>query len=90
VKREDREALFNEYVDEMRAAEQEAERAAKAKREEEVYIKLISLNSSFITILDDDIFLRNNGAFLWNLAGKKLKSMQYETDVGKDDFLKML
>lgn len=36
VKREDRETLFNTYVDELRAAEQEAERAAKAKREEEV------------------------------------------------------
>lgn len=39
VKREDREALFNEYVDELRAAEQEAERAAKAKREEEEKLK---------------------------------------------------
>eukprot|EP00250_Pteridium_aquilinum_P015885 c22819_g1_i1 orf=261-3680(+) len=35
VRREDREALFNAYVAELRAAEQEAERAAKAKREEE-------------------------------------------------------
>eukprot|EP01018_Ginkgo_biloba_P031680 Gb_26149 [translate_table: standard] len=39
VKREDREALFNEYVAELRAAEQEAERAAKAKREEEEKLK---------------------------------------------------
>ncbi|XP_057860984.2 pre-mRNA-processing protein 40C [Cryptomeria japonica] len=39
VKREDREALFNEYVQELRAAEQEAERAAKAKRDEEEKLK---------------------------------------------------
>ena len=37
VRREDREALFNSYVAELQAVEQEAERKAKAKREEEVY-----------------------------------------------------
>ncbi|MCO5606517.1 hypothetical protein L7F22_060705 [Adiantum nelumboides] len=35
VMREEREALFNAFVGELRAAEQEVERAAKAKREEE-------------------------------------------------------
>lgn len=37
VRREDRETLFNSYVAELQAVELEAERKAKAKREEEVY-----------------------------------------------------
>lgn len=36
VKREEREGLFLAYISELHSAEQEAERAAKAKREEEV------------------------------------------------------
>lgn len=36
VKREDREGLFNSYIAELVSVEQEAERAAKAKRDEEV------------------------------------------------------
>ena len=36
VKREERETLFNEYISELKAAEDEAERATKAKREEQV------------------------------------------------------
>eukprot|EP00252_Welwitschia_mirabilis_P018920 TRINITY_DN4241_c0_g2_i1.p1 TRINITY_DN4241_c0_g2~~TRINITY_DN4241_c0_g2_i1.p1 ORF type:complete len:714 (+),score=170.12 TRINITY_DN4241_c0_g2_i1:212-2143(+) len=39
VKREDRETLFNEYISELRGAEQEVERIAKAKREEEEKLK---------------------------------------------------
>lgn len=39
VKREEREALFNSYVAELRAEEQEAERTAKVKREEEERLK---------------------------------------------------
>lgn len=36
VKHEEREALFNEYISELKAADDEAEREAKAKREEQV------------------------------------------------------
>ena len=36
VKHEDREALFNEYISELKVSEEEAERAAKAKLDEEV------------------------------------------------------
>lgn len=36
VKREDREAFFNEYISELKAAEAEVELAAKAKLEEQV------------------------------------------------------
>ncbi|KAM7469951.1 hypothetical protein LguiA_008134 [Lonicera macranthoides] len=39
VKHEDREALFNEYISELKSAEEEAERVAKAKREEEEKLK---------------------------------------------------
>ncbi|XP_020525339.1 pre-mRNA-processing protein 40C [Amborella trichopoda] len=39
VKHEDREVLFLEYISELKAAEQEADRAAKAKREEEEKLK---------------------------------------------------
>uniref|UniRef100_A0A803R9M6 FF domain-containing protein n=1 Tax=Cannabis sativa TaxID=3483 RepID=A0A803R9M6_CANSA len=35
VKHEDREALFNEYLSDLRAVEEESEREAKAKREEQ-------------------------------------------------------
>ncbi|KAK9106363.1 hypothetical protein Syun_022374 [Stephania yunnanensis] len=35
VKHEDREAIFNEYISELKAAEEEAERVSKAKREEQ-------------------------------------------------------
>ena len=38
VKHEERELLFNEYLSELKAAEAEAERAAKAKRDEHVSI----------------------------------------------------
>lgn len=41
VRHEDREVLFNEYISELRAAEEEVDRAAKAKREE-----LVSLSCS--------------------------------------------
>lgn len=41
VKHEDREFLFNEYISELKAAEEEAERAAKAKREEHVSVLFI-------------------------------------------------
>lgn len=36
VKHEDREVLFNEYISDLRAAEEEVEREAKAKRDEQV------------------------------------------------------
>lgn len=36
VKHEDRETLFNEYLSELKAAEQEVARIAKAKHDEEV------------------------------------------------------
>ncbi|KAL5553004.1 hypothetical protein UlMin_040405 [Ulmus minor] len=39
VKHEDREILFNEYLSDLRAAEEEAEREAKAKREEQDKLK---------------------------------------------------
>ncbi|XP_031477096.1 pre-mRNA-processing protein 40C isoform X1 [Nymphaea colorata] len=39
VKHEEREILFNEYISELKAAEQEAERAARAKKEEEEKLK---------------------------------------------------
>ncbi|KAL5718581.1 hypothetical protein ACHQM5_011468 [Ranunculus cassubicifolius] len=39
VKHEDREVLFNEYICELRYAEDEVERAAKAKREEQDKLK---------------------------------------------------
>ncbi|XP_020599394.1 pre-mRNA-processing protein 40C isoform X2 [Phalaenopsis equestris] len=39
VNHEEREALFNEYMAELRAVEQEAERAAKAKKEEQDKLK---------------------------------------------------
>lgn len=38
VKHEDREVLFNEYISELKAAEEEAEQAEKAKREEQVSV----------------------------------------------------
>lgn len=38
VRHEDREVIFNEYVRELKAAEEEAEREAKARREEQVYM----------------------------------------------------
>lgn len=39
VKHEDREALFNEYISELKVSEEQAERAAKAKRDEEEKLK---------------------------------------------------
>ncbi|KAI3728498.1 hypothetical protein L6452_17135 [Arctium lappa] len=39
VKHEDREALFNEYISELKVSEEEAERVAKAKRDEEEKLK---------------------------------------------------
>lgn len=39
VKHEEREALFNEYISELKAADDEAERATKAKREEQEKLK---------------------------------------------------
>lgn len=39
VKHEDREILFNEYISEMKLAEEEAERAEKAKQEEQEKLK---------------------------------------------------
>ncbi|KAG9442297.1 hypothetical protein H6P81_018151 [Aristolochia fimbriata] len=39
VKHEDREVLFNEYITELKAAEEEAERALKAKRNEQDKLK---------------------------------------------------
>ncbi|XP_058090357.1 pre-mRNA-processing protein 40C isoform X2 [Magnolia sinica] len=39
VKHEDREVLFNEYISELKAAEEEVERAAKIKREEQEKLK---------------------------------------------------
>ncbi|KAF9624019.1 hypothetical protein IFM89_007717 [Coptis chinensis] len=39
VKHEDREVLFNEYISELRAVEDEVQRAAKAKREEQDKLK---------------------------------------------------
>lgn len=39
VKHEDREVIFNEYVRELKAAEEEAEREAKARREEQEKLK---------------------------------------------------
>ncbi|KMT02659.1 hypothetical protein BVRB_9g203360 [Beta vulgaris subsp. vulgaris] len=39
VKHEEREALFNEYISELKAADDEAEREAKAKREEQEKLK---------------------------------------------------
>ncbi|XP_042394898.1 pre-mRNA-processing protein 40C-like isoform X1 [Zingiber officinale] len=39
VKHEDRELLFNEYIAELKAAEEEAERSAKAKRDEQEKLK---------------------------------------------------
>lgn len=50
VKHEDREALFNEYLSELKAAEQEVARLAKAKHDEEVRILFFS-NEYNITIL---------------------------------------
>lgn len=41
VKHEDRDLVFNEYIFELRAVEQVAERETKAKREEQVY-KLVN------------------------------------------------
>lgn len=46
VKHEDREVLFNEYISELKAAEEEAERAAKAKREEQVSVLFIFCQGS--------------------------------------------
>nr|XP_016437993.1 PREDICTED: pre-mRNA-processing protein 40C-like [Nicotiana tabacum] len=40
VKHEDREALFNDYLSELKSAEQEVARIAKAKHDEEVRILL--------------------------------------------------
>ncbi|KAF8407472.1 hypothetical protein HHK36_006606 [Tetracentron sinense] len=39
VKHEDREVLFNEYISELKAGEEEVERTAKAKREEQDKLK---------------------------------------------------
>lgn len=46
MKHEERELLFNEYIAELKAAEEEAERSAKAKRDEQVSI------ISFLEILN--------------------------------------
>lgn len=43
VKHEDREILFNEYISELKSAEEELEQAAKAKKDEQVKI-LIFIN----------------------------------------------
>lgn len=42
VKHEDREVLFNEYLADLRATEEEAEREAKLKRQEQVITSLSS------------------------------------------------
>lgn len=36
VRHEDREVLFNKYISDLKAVEEEAEREAKAKRDEQV------------------------------------------------------
>lgn len=36
VRHEDREILFNQYISDLKAVEEEAERGAKAKRDEQV------------------------------------------------------
>lgn len=36
IKHEDREGIFNEYISELKAAAEDAEKEAKAKREEQV------------------------------------------------------
>lgn len=46
VKHEDREVLFNEYISELKAAEEQAELAAKAKRDEQVNVVFV-----FITLM---------------------------------------
>lgn len=49
VKHEDREILFNEYISELKAAEEEVEREAKSKKEEQVieqfFYKLVIVNA---------------------------------------------
>lgn len=46
VKHEDREVLFNEYISELKAIEEKAERKDKVKKEEEVYILSLALSLS--------------------------------------------
>lgn len=43
VNHEEREVLFNEYITELKSAEDEAERSAKSKMDEQVFIRFISL-----------------------------------------------
>lgn len=38
VGHEDREKLFNDYISELKAVEEEAERVSKAKRDEQVWV----------------------------------------------------
>ena len=51
MKHEERELLFNEYISELKAAEAEAERVAKAKRDEHVSI-LSSSHYSLYCLVD--------------------------------------
>lgn len=50
VKHEDREILFNEYISELKAAEEEVEREAKSKKEEQVieqsFYELVIVNAT--------------------------------------------
>lgn len=54
VKHEDREILFNEYISELKAAEEEVEREAKSKKEEQVieqfFYKLVIVNATGFSI----------------------------------------
>ncbi|CAK7326070.1 unnamed protein product [Dovyalis caffra] len=48
VKHEDREVFFNEYLSELKAAEEEAERDARGKREEQDVNEYVQLSSTLV------------------------------------------
>ena len=77
TKHEERETIFNEYIAELKSAEQEVEQAAKAKVDEQVsQLNWWTSWSFFLTMSSFNI--------LWYLFQAKLKERERETRKRKE------
>ncbi|MFS7925609.1 putative FF domain-containing protein [Helianthus anomalus] len=57
VKHEDREDIFNEYMSELKDSGVEAERAAKAKRDEELWSFVLFIVCLFMFVYVHELFV---------------------------------
>ena len=64
VKHEDREVLFNDYLSDLRAAEEQVEKEAKAKREEQVWMVFCKVLESFMRSLSVLCYMSANIIYL--------------------------